>query len=187
MGTGGPADDKGPGWGWSTAILSFLELNNLYDELHFDKDIVDPSNAAMRTTSLPAFLCASDGGDKTFKVDKLGNSATDYSTPLTDSDGKPVWVAHSNYVGMFGNPEITPDPGFQSTDSNRGIAHRGMFYRNVGVRIADVRDGTSNTLFVGERSSNLAYAGHGQGAVTGGQVPPKSPDPNHYGPEGTRC
>ena len=58
-----------------------------------------------------------------------------------------------------------------------------MFYRNTAVRIADVTDGTSNTIFVAERSSNLAYATW-TGAVTGGQVPPKIPDPYNYGPEG---
>ena len=58
-----------------------------------------------------------------------------------------------------------------------------MFYRNVALKMRDVTDGTSNTLFVGERSSNLAYATW-TGAVTGGQVPPKSPNPYNYGAEG---
>jgi prepilin-type processing-associated H-X9-DG protein len=98
-------------------------------------------------------------------------------------NGNPVQVAHSNYVGIFGNPEITPDPGFLLPDPQRSLAHRGMFYRNSNIRIADVTDGTSNTLFVGERSSNLAYATW-TGAVTGGQVPPKMPDKYNYGPEG---
>jgi len=59
-----------------------------------------------------------------------------------------------------------------------------MFYRNVAVRIADVTDGTSNTIFVGERSSNLAYATW-TGAVIGGQVPPRADGPSVYGPEGS--
>ncbi len=61
-------------------------------------------------------------------------------------------VAHSDYVGLFGNPEITLDPGFLlpvSTNPERSPAHQGMFYRNSHVKIADVTDGTSQTTFCG--------------------------------------
>jgi prepilin-type N-terminal cleavage/methylation domain-containing protein/prepilin-type processing-associated H-X9-DG protein len=182
-GPGGPADDKGPGWGWASSILPYLEQGNLHSQIHFAKDITDPANAIARAAGISAFLCASDGGNATFQVDAAGDSSPSHTTPVLDAGGKPVVVGHSNYVGIFGNPEITPDPGYLLPDSDRDPSHRGMFYRNSRVRIADVSDGTSNTLFVGERSSNLAYATW-TGAVTGGQVPPKTPDPNNYGPEG---
>ena len=141
------------------------------------------TNATARSTSLSLFLCPSDDNISTFKVDSLGDSTPDYSVPVTDTSGSPVVVGHSNYVGVFGNPEITPDPGFLLPDPDRGPAHRGMFCRNTAVCIADVKDGTNNTLFVGERSTGLAFATW-TGAVTGGQVPPKIPDPYNYGPEG---
>ncbi len=155
VGSGGPADDKGPGWGWAAQLLPYLEQSGLHDRIRFDKDITDPTNAAYRTTVLPLFLCPSDGGDKTFTV----------------AGSNPVLVGHSNYVGVFGNPEITDDPGYllpESTYPERGPTHQGMFYRNSGVRMADVTDGASNTLFVGERSSRLAYATW-TGSVTGGR------------------
>jgi prepilin-type N-terminal cleavage/methylation domain-containing protein/prepilin-type processing-associated H-X9-DG protein len=183
QGPGGPADDTGPGWGWATAILPHLEAGNLYTQLQLNKGITHVDNAAMRTFRLPVYLCPTDGGEATFTVNVLNDSSTDYSTPLKDANGNPVSVGRSNYVGMFGQPEITPDPGLVSTDPDRSVAHRGMFCRNAAVRIDDVRDGTSNTIMVGERSSNLAYATW-TGAVTGGQVPPKSPNPNNYDPEG---
>jgi prepilin-type N-terminal cleavage/methylation domain-containing protein/prepilin-type processing-associated H-X9-DG protein len=191
VGSNGPADDQGPGWGWAAMMLPYMEQQNLHNQIHFDKDIKDGTNATARATSLPAFLCPSEDGAPIFKVDSAGDSTPDHSAPVTDTTtGIPVVVGHSNYVGVFGNPEITPDPGFLTTDidtatqhDRRGPAHRGMFYRNVAVRISDVADGTSNTLFVGERCSSLAYATW-TGAVTGGQVPPKIPDSNNYGPEG---
>ena len=152
-------------------LLPYLEQDNIYARINFNKDIADPSNAVARTTSMPVFLCPSDNGDRTF----FGPSPA----------AAPVLVAHSNYAGIFGNPEITPDPGFllpASTNPERSIAHRGMFYRNTAIS-TDVTDGTSNTLFVGERCSNLAYATW-TGAVTGSQVPPRNPDPYGWGPEG---
>jgi prepilin-type N-terminal cleavage/methylation domain-containing protein/prepilin-type processing-associated H-X9-DG protein len=183
VGPNGPADDRGPGWGWGALLLPYLEQDNLYNKIQFDKDITDAANINVRLTSLPIFLCPSDSANLTFTVDVLNDPTPDYSTPLTDVNGNPVQVAHGNYVGIFGNPEITVDPGYLLPNPERGPAHRGMFYRDSKIRIADVTDGTSNTLFIGERSANLAYATW-VGAVTGGQVPPKIPDAYNFGPEG---
>jgi prepilin-type N-terminal cleavage/methylation domain-containing protein/prepilin-type processing-associated H-X9-DG protein len=161
-------DDTGPGWGWGAMILPFLEQGNLHAQIRFTKDLADAANVTPRTTSVPVFLCPSDGGEKTFEV-TVG--------------GSPVTLAHSDYVGMFGGPEISPDPGYLSTDPERGVRSRGMFCRNTAVRFADVKDGTSATIFVGERSSNLAYATW-TGSPTGGGVPPKTPNPYNYEEEG---
>ncbi|HJZ89621.1 MAG TPA: DUF1559 domain-containing protein [Gemmataceae bacterium] len=178
----GYADDNGPGWGWAAQLLPYLEQDNLYRQIDFKRDITDPFNKPARMTSLSVFLCPSDPGQKIFTVNLLGDTEP-YLNPLLDSLGQPVEVAHANYVGMFGLPEVTPDPGYLNPDPERGLRVRGMLYRNSRVRIADVTDGTSNTLIVGERSSNLAYATW-TGAATGGQVPAKIPDPFGFGPEG---
>jgi prepilin-type N-terminal cleavage/methylation domain-containing protein/prepilin-type processing-associated H-X9-DG protein len=170
VGPGGPADDKGHGWGWAAILLPYAEQGNLHDQIQFDRDIADQLNAVPRTTSLPVFLCPSDdGSEKVFTV-----------------AGANMPVAHGDYVGVFGQPEITPDPGFMLPASiypDRSVTHQGMFYRNSGVRIAEVTDGTSCTLFVGERSSTLAYATW-TGSVTGGFVPPRDPNPCGYPAEG---
>jgi prepilin-type processing-associated H-X9-DG protein len=81
-----------------------------------------------------------------------------------------VNVAFGNYVGMFGTAEITDNPG----------QGEGVFFRNSRVRFGDVTDGTSQTCFVGERSSDYALSTW-VGSVTGGQVPPRRP--SALGPE----
>jgi prepilin-type N-terminal cleavage/methylation domain-containing protein/prepilin-type processing-associated H-X9-DG protein len=184
VGPGGTDDDQGPGWGWAARILPYLEQTNLFNEINWNKDITDPANASARVTELTALLCPSDGnGARRFKVDALGDTTPDYSTPVIDSAGNAVSVAHSNYVGVFGQPEIYPDPGFSVPAPDRGVNVRGMFCRNQTVRMSDVKDGSAYTIFVGERSSKLAYATW-TGAVTGGQVPPKLPNIYGYEPEG---
>ncbi len=116
VGPNGVADDQGPGWGWAAMLLPHLDQQNLHNQIRFDKDLKDAANATARSTSLSTFLCPSDDGRPTFNVDSLNDSTPDYSVPVTDTSGNPVVAGHSNYIGLFGNPEITPDPGFLTTD-----------------------------------------------------------------------
>ena len=62
------ADDRGPGWGWAAMLLPYLEQSNISSQIRFDRDITDPLNASVRTTSLPVFLCPSDTG-----VERVGS------------------------------------------------------------------------------------------------------------------
>lgn len=145
----------GPGWGWAAHLLADLEQDNLQGQIAFDKDIGDPANASARSQALAIFHCPSDQRVGTFTT--AGNSVT---------------VAHGNYVGMYGTSEVTvfPDTG------------NGIFYRNSQTRIADISDGTSNTLMVGERSSKLSKYTTWTGAVTGTTVPPTNPSFEDEGP-----
>ncbi|MFO0967616.1 MAG: DUF1559 domain-containing protein [Gemmataceae bacterium] len=150
----GAGQDTGPGWGWAAYLLDDLEQAPLKRQIRFALAISDSANAASRVQQLAVFLCPSDDSAGPFVAS--GTSAT---------------IAHANYVAMFGTPEITDNSG----------AGNGAFYRNSRTRIADISDGTSNTCFVGERSSNLALATW-TGAVTGASVPPIKASP--LGPEG---
>src|SRR5438445_13771503 len=126
VGPNGPDDDRGPGWGWAAHILPDIEQAPLFRQIRFDKDIADPLNAQERMAVLPIFVCPSDDGPAFFAVNVLGDSAPDYSTPVVDGNGQPVQVARSNYVGIFGQPEITPDPGFLlgTSDPDRSAMHQ---------------------------------------------------------------
>jgi prepilin-type N-terminal cleavage/methylation domain-containing protein/prepilin-type processing-associated H-X9-DG protein len=146
--------DLGPGWGWATYLLPYLEQDNLYQQINLAADIGAAGNAATRVRSLAVFRCPSDNAPETF----------------TATNTK-VQVAFGNYVGMFGTPEITDNPS----------AGNGVLFRNSKIRFADIIDGTSTTLAVGERSSYLALSTW-TGAVTGALVPPVMP--SALGPEG---
>ena len=57
-------------------------------------------------------------------------------------------LARANYSGVYGTGTIESQP-----QSGTGI-----FFQNSRVRFADIVDGQSNTLLIGERSSRLDYA-----------------------------
>ncbi len=57
-------------------------------------------------------------------------------------------LARANYSGVFGNNVIETQP----RDGN------GAFFQNSSTRFAEILDGLSNTLLIGERSSRLEFA-----------------------------
>jgi prepilin-type processing-associated H-X9-DG protein len=139
--------DLGPGWGWAAFLLDDLEQDNLKRQIRFDLAISHPLNAAVRTTVLSVFVCPSEPQRGTFTV--------------IDQNGAPVCdVARGNYTAMNGVLGVTSD----AWDNN------GAFIRNRTMRIADITDGLSNTLLVGERCTSMASTTW-TGAVPNGVVP----------------
>ncbi|TWT76336.1 Type II secretion system protein G precursor [Planctomycetes bacterium CA13] len=173
-----------PGWAWSSSILPYLEESAVYDGMiHFECPITDPVNQHALTASIGTYRCPSDVGEATFSMAGGG--------PSVSSDVSfPIQTATSNYIGMFGTLEFhhVCDP---SSPNCNGCQGDGTFSLNRPCRFADLLDGLSNTMIVGERHSVLAYSTW-VGVVTGGQhgvarvagvatYPPNSTDtPAHY-------
>jgi prepilin-type N-terminal cleavage/methylation domain-containing protein len=122
-----------PGWGWGTMILPRLEQTALYEQLNVHTAQADGSPAMKRLaqTPLAVFRCPSDTGKK------WNANRADYAT--------------SNYVAIFGSlyDQDAPSPGALVYGS-RPSAGPGMFSPNSGVRLAEVTDGTSHTVMLGE-------------------------------------
>ncbi|OWK38072.1 hypothetical protein FRUB_07192 [Fimbriiglobus ruber] len=131
--------DQGPGWGWAAMLLPNLEQANVYTQINQTQGV---GTQAVSQQVLSVFLCPSDQLLPTFTV---------YKTSAV--------VAQGNYTAVNGVLETSSYPG-----SNTGV-----FLRNSKYRVADVTDGLSNTLFIGERNSGHAKATWA-GSVAGGLV-----------------
>jgi len=140
--TGRPLAESGPGWCWASFILPQLELENSARELiRYSLPIVDPANDVARLTFLPIYRCPSDAPVREFDLPQNGNP----NSVLTR-------LATSNYVAVHGTLELEECEGLPA-----GVVCRsdGVFYHLSRTTFADIRDGLSNTLIVGERSSAL--------------------------------
>jgi prepilin-type N-terminal cleavage/methylation domain-containing protein len=164
--TSTPDNDVGPGWGWASFLLPYLEQRGVYNQINFSVGVGIGVNVAVSQMPLPVFQCPSDPYQDAFPV-----YDSSFSNPIAT-------VAHGNYVGCNGWEECfngaggspPPGSGADGLSGTFGKAGAGLFYRNSKNRVASVTDGMSNTIFVGERCATHAPATW-TGAVTGGRVP----------------
>jgi prepilin-type N-terminal cleavage/methylation domain-containing protein/prepilin-type processing-associated H-X9-DG protein len=148
-------EGTGPGWGWAALLLPYIEEDNLYRQIDLTKGIADPANAAARVRPVGLHLCPSDTPKgPTFTAVASGGS------PICE-------VAFGNYVGVGGTFEVSGFP-----DTNTGALLRDRTLKGRGFRIGDITDGSSSTIFAGERASRQSPMTTWTGAVTGCVAPP---------------
>ncbi len=165
-----------PGWAWGVFLLPYIEQDNLYRSLCLDLPCWAPENAPFVKTRLTSFLCPSaTGGSDGFAVE-YASPDNRHGLPFNP----PIFFAHSHYVTNAGVNQpwgrstaysydfTIPEPVPEPTGALFDVIN-GPFYRNSKTRVADVTDGLSNTVFIGEHSSilsNKTWVGVVPGAAT---------------------
>lgn len=140
------ATDTATGWGWAAFTLPHIDQGPLYEAINFNIPLQDPQNARIVQATVPVYICPSDTLNGPFGVcDGSGNTVAQ--------------AAPSSYAACVGGDETG------ATDA-RGA---GVFYRNSPTRMADISDGTSSTILVGERAWSNAN-GIWAGAMSGGTL-----------------
>jgi prepilin-type N-terminal cleavage/methylation domain-containing protein len=144
------------GFGWGSMLLPPMDQTPLFNQFNFQVGLADAVNLTARTTDLAAFRCPSDNGPGQWSI-----------LAVSDGTTRLAGLALSTYVGCFGTLEI---------DSCEGrpppfvCAGDGVFYHNSRIRFADVPDGLSTTLFIGERKTDAKQGWYSTwtGVIPGG-------------------
>jgi prepilin-type N-terminal cleavage/methylation domain-containing protein/prepilin-type processing-associated H-X9-DG protein len=142
----GPVDpqfnDAGPGWSWMAILLPYLEQETLSRQFNLNLPCFHPANAPAAAMPIVIFRCPSD----------IPGQNPAYGDTVNVIDGS------DRVLGVFGRSNYIANVGNSTLWCSWPVACQpnGVMYRNSKTRVADVTDGLSQTVFVGERSSNLA-------------------------------
>jgi prepilin-type N-terminal cleavage/methylation domain-containing protein/prepilin-type processing-associated H-X9-DG protein len=151
---------------WHVFILPFIEQDNLYKQFNLARghyngppDNRGPMKNEVAFTRISIYVCPSSPIEKMLLADP--NNV--YTAELID--GEPPYTTH--YYGIMGPKGTNPATGqpylWDNDGPHGGFARQGIFLRDtdsastspgpdVGTRFADVSDGTSQTLLLGEMS-----------------------------------
>lgn len=130
---------------WSTGILPYMDMANLYQQFDFSRDYgVTPntdangSNLHNAGATVPTFLCPSD---------PQGEERCVRASTITNSPGGRDDMGRTNMVGIVDSDQ------WQCSTINQGWARmdgNGIFQNITKTSFRDVTDGMSNTIMVGE-------------------------------------
>ena len=133
----------GTGMSWHVGILPYMDQAPMYNQFNFNViGYTDANNLALALKSPPGFYCPSGRQDKT------GNGGENANGQATNS------VHYYGVMGPKGNNPKTglPYSSLANPSGHGGFSTQGLMERNAHRRMADVIDGTSNTIAVGEIS-----------------------------------
>ncbi len=152
---------------WVIMILPFMEQQAVYDQFDLTQYITAEINRLPRGVRLSAMLCPTDS----------------YNRTLFDGDVKgynqgPGW-ARGNYAANaalgfmtltgHGFMDGAGDAAYPESVGWQSSLARGVMGANASVSIAEIRDGTTNTILLGEiRAGLLAFDPRGVWAMSGG-------------------
>ncbi len=139
MGTPDPETaDAGPGWAYLMRILPYVEQSSVTATFNDKLPCWHPDNARGAAQVISSYICPSAPTiEPTYEVKKF--------------DGTKLAVfGRTTYAANAGQNDV-----WTNKLKNLSQAATGVLYRNSKTKIADVRDGLSNTIFVGEKSSTL--------------------------------
>jgi prepilin-type processing-associated H-X9-DG protein len=148
--------DTGPGYGFLMLSLPYQEQRTLYETFNLNLPCWAPANAVAAAAIVPIYICPTATNMNPNPYNVIDASANTLAV-----------FGRANYVGVAGR--YSPWQQYYDPAMDLSQVCDGVLYRNSRTRIADIRDGTTQTLMVSEKTpyhSDSTWVGVVPGGVT---------------------
>ncbi|MCG6155326.1 DUF1559 domain-containing protein [Rubinisphaera margarita] len=150
------AGEYGNGAAWSAMLLPFLEQGTIYDAMNWQIGLFEGTNKTLINSlaPVPVFLCPSDS-ERPVKGSIHASTATNYVSS----------APRMSYFGSSGS--------FNNWSDSTSTKLSGGFFTidpAPASNMASIKDGTSNTIAVGEASGSVWTGGSFLGVQNGTQT-----------------
>jgi prepilin-type N-terminal cleavage/methylation domain-containing protein/prepilin-type processing-associated H-X9-DG protein len=125
-------------FGWICQILPYFEQKNVYNHLNFSAGVYATPNLTARAVTMNVLLCPSDG-----RRSGWGNRVQNFGVGPSNATLMNLPDAATTAYAACHNDVEAP------IDAN----NNGVFFLNSHVRLDEIEDGLSHTIFVGEKRS----------------------------------
>jgi prepilin-type N-terminal cleavage/methylation domain-containing protein len=126
---------------WLVQLLPYIEEGNTFKHIDFSVGVYDEKNAIVRAINLPILVCPSYGTHRNPPNAPAGPGPMSYKSPNALADAG-TWTI-SNYAACYHDVEAPIDAD-----------NHGVMYLNSHISQRDVTDGTTHTIYVGEKLSD---------------------------------
>jgi prepilin-type N-terminal cleavage/methylation domain-containing protein/prepilin-type processing-associated H-X9-DG protein len=131
-------------------MLPFFEQQAMYNATNFMLTVFEPDNITIAGVAVNSLMCPSDPWEP-----KVISATTPNASFAENVRALPpgTWM---QYFTSYGGNEGTFNDAFQNSFGATEKAQlNGVIFGDSSVKIADITDGTSNTMLFGERAQSL--------------------------------